>query len=278
MYLVFDIGGTKMRLATSKDLLSLDKIEEIPTAQNFDEAMGQFQKMVKNLTSGEKIFVSAGCVPGPLDKTRTSVVSAPNLPEWSNKPVVEVINKITKSPVKLENDAALAGLGEAVKGAGKGYEIVSYYTVSTGIGGCRIVKSKIDVSNMGFEPGQQIFDAGGSLYPGAKIKGNLESYVSGTAIEKRFNKKPYEIEDERVWDELANWLAYGIYNGIVHWSPDIIICGGSMILKTPGISVQKISNNLKDINTIFENLPKIVTAKLGADSGLYGALEILKNT
>jgi hypothetical protein len=58
MYLVFDIGGTKMRLATSKDLLSLDKIEEIPTAQNFDEAMGQFQKMVKNLTSGEKIFVS----------------------------------------------------------------------------------------------------------------------------------------------------------------------------------------------------------------------------
>jgi hypothetical protein len=33
MYLVFDIGGTKMRLATSKDLLSLDKIEEIPTAQ-----------------------------------------------------------------------------------------------------------------------------------------------------------------------------------------------------------------------------------------------------
>jgi glucokinase len=53
------------------------------------------------------------------------------------------------------------GLGEAVFGAGKGREIVVYMTISTGVGGARIVGGKIDASAMGFEPGHQIIDACG---------------------------------------------------------------------------------------------------------------------
>ena len=64
----------------------------------------------------------------------------------------------------LANDSDLDGLGEATVGAGKGFNIVAYITVSTGIGGVRIVGGKIDVSTYGFEPGHQIIDADGSIY------------------------------------------------------------------------------------------------------------------
>lgn len=265
MYLVFDIGGTKMRLATAKNLEELSEIKEALTPPDFESAMQQFETLAKELTKGQAVTKCAGCVPGPLNAQKDRLVGAPNLPLWKGQPLAERISQILGCPVILENDAATAGLGEAVLGAGKGKNIVAYYTVSTGIGGARIVDGKIDVSSRGFEPGQQIIDAGGSL----------ESYASGKALEKRFGNKSNEIKDEKVWEELALWLAYGVFNGIVHWSPDVVVLGGPMVLKKPGIDIKKVEENLKKINNIFPDLPPIVLAELKSESGLYGCLKLL---
>src|SRR6185436_9338463 len=54
------------------------------------------------------------------------------------------LNKLFNCPVYLENDAALCGLGEASVGAGQGSKIMVYLTISTGVGGARIVGGKID--------------------------------------------------------------------------------------------------------------------------------------
>src|SRR3972149_3814287 len=188
MFFLFDIGGTKMRLAVSENGNKLDRVVILPTPRKFDDAMALVKKAVKELVNGKKIKAVSGGIAGPLDENKTMILNAPNLRGWSKKPLAKELQKIFKAPIFLENDAALAGLGEAVFGVGKGKKIVAYLTISTGVGGCRIISGKIDESSQGFEPGHQI------VFFENKIT-ILENMVSGTAIEKKYGKQPYEIFD-----------------------------------------------------------------------------------
>jgi predicted NBD/HSP70 family sugar kinase len=279
MYILFDIGGTKMRLAASLDRESFGEPKIVETPNTFDQGIATFVEIAKEFARSEKIQGIAGGIPGPLNKEKTMVINAPNLPAWNNKPLVKQLQKMLGAPVALENDAALVGLGEITYGSAKNHNIAVYMTISTGVGGARFVNGKVDSNALGFEPGHQIvnFDADAQICPGCNKQGHLEGYISGTALEHRYGKKPYEIEDEKVWDEAAQILAIGLNNTIVHWSPDIVVLGGSMITKQPGISIEKVRYYLKDVMRIFPNPPKIEQAKLQDIGGLYGALALLKN-
>ena len=106
----------------------------------------------------------------------------------------------------------------------------------------------------------------------------MEDLVSGSAVEKRFGKKPYEIvQSDHIWDELAEKLAYGIHNSIVHWSPDVIVLGGSMIVGDPAIKISDVRKHLSVISKVYPKLPKINKATLGAVGGLHGALQYLNS-
>lgn len=265
-----------MRLAVSRDGKSFDEPKIINTPQDFNAGMSFFQKITLELSDGGKIKAVAGGIAGPLDRGKTKLINSPNLPRWVGKPLKETLQKTLKIPVYLENDAAIVGLGEAMNGAGKGEEIVAYITVSTGIGGARIVDGKIDRNIFGFEPGHQIIDPTGTLCPMCNLVGHLEGHVSGVALETRYHKKPYEIGDPDVWEEEAKWLAYGLNNTIVHWSPSVVVLGGSMITKSPCISIERVRYYLEHTLSIFPELPRLAKAELGDVGGLYGALQLLK--
>ena len=271
MYLLFDIGGTKMRVALSVDLKKIGKLEIIPTPKNFSEGIAVLKKTALKIEPNVKIKKICGGIAGLLDKNKEKLINAPNLREWVNKPLKKELEKVFKVPVYLENDADLAGLGEAVFGAGKNKDIVVYMTISTGVGGTRIVNGKIDKNAMGFEPGHQIIPC---CNENGKIM-SLENCVSGVAFKKRYKKEPYEILDSAIWDKTAESLAYGLNNTIVHWSPDVIVLGGSMMKKI-GISIPQTVFYLKNINKIFPNLPLIKMASLKDLGGLYGAMAFLR--
>ncbi len=273
MHILFDIGGTKMRLASS-DGESILKTVVLDTTQNFEDGVPVFGKAAHELAGSEIIEKAAGGIAGTLDKDKKTLLRAPHLRGWVGKPLREELSKILGLPIYLENDAALAALGEATYGAGKDKNIVAYLTVSTGVGGARVCGGEIDATSVGFEPGHQILDIDKTLCP--SCPGNtFEDYVSGTSLEKRFGKKPKEISDPAVWDELARFLAYGLNNICVNWSPDIIVLGGSMILGSPAISVEKTAEYLSGIMNNLPN-PPIAKASLGDSAGLWGAIRYLK--
>ena len=83
--------------------------------------------------------------------------------------------------------------------------------------------------------------------------------------------KPFEIHDDAIWDKLAKFLAYGLNNTIVYWSPDIIVLGGSM-MKEVGIPVPAVRKHLSEILKIFPTIPQIEKAELADFGGLYGSL------
>lgn len=276
-YILFDIGGTKTRIALAHDCESFGEPRIVDTPKDFDTAIRLLKDVSFELTGGENIDHAAGDVAGVFSRDRAVILKSPHLPGWNGKNVKYAIETALSTEVSLANDAAVVGLGEAVYGGGKGYDIVAYITVSTGVGGVRIVNGKIDSSAMGFEPGHQIFDASGGFHKDS-VGGlglDLEGYVSGSAITERYNKKPYEITDKQFWNDMARLLAYGLNNTIVHWSPDVVVLGGSM-MKEIGISVDEVKSHLGGILRIYPELPHIVHSELGDIGGLYGALAFIK--
>ncbi|MCH8048952.1 ROK family protein, partial [Patescibacteria group bacterium] len=205
MYLLFDIGGTKMRLAVSRDGRPLGKVKIVQTPKDFLQGMKLFAEITHELTKGKKIKIAVGGIAGVMDKERTKVVRG-NI-KWQNKPLKREMERRIGVPVLIENDAALAGLGEAVFGAGRGHSIVVYFTVSTGVGGAKIVDKQIVESAMGFEPGFQIIDY---KHP----KRVLQNYVSGTALQARYKTHPSKITNPKIWDDKAKLLAGSPLNAI----------------------------------------------------------------
>lgn len=158
MYLLFDIGGTNIRLAISKDGKTFGNPKIFSTPKSFNDGMRFIKKEALEISGGKKIKAVAGGIAGHLDKNKTKLAGSPNLPAWVGKPLKRALEDSFGAPVVLENDASVVGLGEAVFGAGKGKSIVAYITVSTGIGGARIVDGRIDKSSSGFEPWHQIIN------------------------------------------------------------------------------------------------------------------------
>ena len=272
MYLLFDIGGTKMRLAVSKDLQNIFEPKILATPQNYEEGISLFKNAVQEISGGQKVEAIAGGIAGPFDEKKRSLVGSPNLKDWIGKPFKQELEKICAAPVFIENDTAMVGLGEACFGAGRGYKIVAYLTLSTGMGGCRIVDGKIDEKTIGFEPGHQIIDAGKTLCP--ECDGlYLGQYISGRAIFKRTGKKPEEIDDPEFWRRIAFFLAYGLNNTIVHWSPEIVVLGGSLMNK---IEIGAVQEGLANILKIFPEIPILKKAELADTGGLWGAMVFLQ--
>ncbi len=270
MYLEFDVGGSNMRIAVSSDNQSITQSKIVPLPQDFEQGIETFKRVAKEL-GAEKIDALAGGIASPLDPEKTMLIASPHIPQWVNKPLKAELGKVFNCPVVLENDSALGALGEAGFGAGKNHKIVAYIAIGTGVGGARVVNGELDKNSLGFEPGHQIILPEGTLC-NCGGKGHLETLVGGFYLERAHKQKAENIKDPEIWNEVAKYLAIGLNNTIVHWSPDIIVLGGSV---TNSIPVDKVNDYLKEFCTIFPNPPEVVKGTLEQDAGLYGALKLL---
>jgi len=273
-YVVFDIGGTKTRIATSADLKKLDEVKSFKTPPTFKAGMNLVIETIAEMTG--EVTAIAGGIRGLLNEEKTGIDNDGTLSKWAGESVVGKFQETYGDiPVFLENDAAIAGVGEAVFGGGEGLPIVAYHTVSTGVGGAKIEDGEIDQAHIGFEPGHQILDIDRTIL-GEDITPTLENMVSGTAVKNRFGVEPYEIpQTDILWDDLAGYLGQRLRNTILYWSPDAIVLGGSMIIGDPAIKIDAIRKATARAMEGFEPTPLICEAKLGDEAGLWGGLAVL---
>ncbi len=271
-YLLFDIGGSKMRVGRSDDLVKIDDIVKTTTPRNPTAAIKEIAALAKKLNVTD-VSAIAGGVRGILNESKTGILQDGILTEWAEFDISAALKEVFGDvPVYLENDTALAGLGESHFGAGQGIDIMVYHTISTGVGGVKISYSRIDESSMGFEPGHQILDIDRTVL-GPDINPTLENLVSGAALEMRMGVKPYDIpQSDVIWTELAQYLAQGMRNTILYWSPEIIVLGGSMMVGDPKIPLDAVRKATVATLENFVPCPFITVASLGDEAGLYGAM------
>lgn len=266
MFLLFDIGGTKTRMAASLTGEKLDDVRMFPTNHNFTEAMNAMKTVSDEFAKGEKYHAVVGGVRA-YDKKNGQLFNQPHFPMWVGEPLLSKMKEMWGSSVYLENDAAIDGLGEAIYGAGKGSKIVAYLTLSTGVGGARISNGKIDEATYSFEPGNMLI---GTIKDEVEY---VENLISGTAIEKKYGAKPTELDDPIAWEEITELLAVVLNNVSVMWSPDVIVLGGAVPRK---LDFVKVNEKLKRLCKIYPTTPVVKIDLLQEEDGLYGALAYLQ--
>lgn len=255
----------------------IDHKEKFHTPKNYDDGIDLIEETVERMNHGRSPkFITIG-VASPIDYVKGVIMKPPALPNWAGHSIRKELELRLKNHVLLENDASLAGLAESHARNIKKYPIIAYITLSTGVGGARIVNGRIDYHATPFEPGHMILDKNGRFWPGCGQKGCFESIASGTAFEITYGVKPELCGDVRIWEEHAKNTAQGLVNVITMWSPDLLVIGGSLVQagkKFIDPLMHFTINNLQ----IFP-APKIEISKMDDNNVLLGgfALQQQKN-
>lgn len=272
MFLSVDVGGTYTRIAISKDAKKIDKKIKYETPKKYDDGIDLLQEKIEEITGRHAPkAVSVGAA-SPIDYEKGILSKPPNLPNYKGHPLQKELEIRLHTKVYLENDAALGGLGESSKR--KKVKILAYITLSTGIGGVRIVNGKIDYHALPFEPGHQILDPNGRFWPGCGQKGCFESLASGRAFEMTYDIKPQFCEDFRIWEEHAEVVSQGLVNVIILWAPDTLVIGGSLIKAGPKFT-KPLMEKTREKLRIYK-APKIEISKMGDDNVSLGGFISLR--
>jgi glucokinase len=265
MFLLGDVGGTKTRIALSKNLKNIDEIFVFETKEKYKD----FLKVIEKFR-GRKISEACFGFAGNFDKKKEKLIYAPNLKDYEGRNIKKDLGRILKCKVILENDAVLAGLGEAYFGAGKNYKIFSYLTFSSGIGGAKIVNHKVDENVFGFEPGHSLFLL--SQEKGKTLIFELEDLIGGKSLENFLNKRLEEIQYKKFWREITKLYALFLVNTSLFWSTEVIIIGGGISKR---LDFKVLNKNFRSFHPLGWKV-KILRSKLGDLGGIYGGLSMLK--
>ncbi len=184
-FIAVDVGGTQICVALfpEKGIVPLSQ-EKINTRCPGERPELRIFKLIAKLWPAQDHVVSIGiAAPGPLDPKAGRVIAAPNIPEWIDLPLRQIIADRFGVPVTLGNDANFAAYGEWKYGAGQGHHNLVYLTISTGIGGGVITDDQLLLGEHGLatELGHVMILPEGPLCSCGQ-RGHLEAISSGTGI------------------------------------------------------------------------------------------------
>lgn len=151
-YLGVDLGGTNVRVAkVDQEGTIIEDVKKPSLADKGPKAvLDNIIEMIRSISDFDKCEGVGIGVPGPVDVLNGCMTISTNLPGFTGYPVVKELKEALKMPIFMDNDANVAGLAEAMLGAGRGLPIVYYITHSTGIGGALIIDNKTVSGRRGY--------------------------------------------------------------------------------------------------------------------------------
>lgn len=255
-----------------------EKVNRTP----FPAIMSKIQNMVQTLMDQMPaslygvVGIGVG-VPGIVNKSGT-ILLAPNL-GWTNIGLKHELEALYNVPVLVENEANAGAFGEQQFGVGQNYQNIIYVSAGIGIGVGIILNKELYQGKNGFsgEVGHMIIELNGKPCS-CGSRGCWEAYASENALLESANTDSLEalIEKAREWDETAishfeeigQYLGYGINNIINTFNPDQVILGNRLAMAKDWIEqpiLNTIENNTlayhqNDLQFNFSELGKYSTA------------------
>lgn len=270
-YLVgVDLGGTNIVAgALAEDGSEVLALRSEPTRADLgadaviDRIVGMIEAVIADTVAqtgarpGDVVGIGVGA-PGPLDREKGIVVTTPNL-GWTNFPLRDVIAGRTGLPVRIDNDANCATLGEWWLGAAQGADNVIGMTIGTGIGGGIILGGRLyhGASDVAGEIGHATIDITGRRCKCGNY-GCLEAYASGPSIAERAREavssdgdallvrmvggdleritaatvyEAAKLGDDVALDvvrETSRFLGAGVANLLNIFNPDVVVIAGGV--------------------------------------------------
>jgi glucokinase len=304
-FLAIDLGATNMRAAVVEGPKVLARVSTPTRAWEGPSAVvRRMVDLTRDLALSHPVPVAALGIaaPGPLDPVRGLIFKAPNMPDFKEEPVAEVLSEALGLRTFLINDADAAALAEHRYGAGRRRRHMLYLTISTGIGGGIVVHGQLVRPDIGMagEVGHIVVDVNGDRC-GCGRQGCLEAMASGRAIAQRArslidNGVPTllaQMEAEQgthvsaetvvaaaqqgdaiaigILNRAAFYLGVGLVSLLHVLNPDVVVLGGGvmaagdLILEPARAEIHR-----RALHERYAHIP-IERAKLGDDAGLIGA-------
>src|SRR5437870_13729250 len=150
MYIGVEIGGSKLQLGVGLGDGVLRGLwrETVDVKAGPEGIRRQIMRGIPELL--EKAGVERSSVKGigigfggPVDDATRTVIKSHQIEGWDNFALADWMSEIAGMPAVLGNDSDLAGLAEALFGAGKGLNPIFYMNIGSGIGGALIIDEKI---------------------------------------------------------------------------------------------------------------------------------------
>ena len=286
-----DIGGTKTIIAAVDAAgkvharLAFETRSDRGFAVCLDQLVEQVHCTVKEAkwTADALCGVGIGCT-GPVNPVRGTIHNPYTLPGWDGAHLVTPLRETFRVPVRLENDADAAALGEFQFGAGLGASPLVMVTLGTGVGGAILVNGQIYRGVNGEHPEVghlPVLPNGPACYCGTR--GCWESLASGTAIAAA--GEPFGFKNSRaVLAAAANdGNAAAITQRAVHatataaWTlchavlPQRIILGGGIGEEHFEVFATAMRQQISRATQFSKSSVEIVKARLGNTAGVIGA-------
>ena len=178
-YIGIDIGGTKCAVTRGSGTRIDEKIRFDTTGR--DETLAKIFDATERLMTHDVTAVGVSCG-GPLDAKRGVILSPPNLPDWDDVHITEMLRNRFGVSAYLCNDADACALAEWRYGAGVGTDSMIFLTFGTGIGAGLILGGRLysGACGMAGEIGHVSLYEDGHI--GYNKRGSVEGYCSGGGI------------------------------------------------------------------------------------------------
>ena len=201
-FLGIEIGGTKLQLVLGNEEAKI--LERFRFTVNPEQGAKGIKKQIREgldkirLHTMSAIGIGFG---GPVDHQSGRILTSYQVPGWGDFVLQDWLEKLTRIPVWLDNDANVACLGESLYGAGVKSVQVFYVTLGSGVGAGLVINKKIyhGAKNSEAEFGHIRLDKGGRT---------VESSCSGWAVDQKI-RKYVELNPDSVLSQLTKDLSRG---------------------------------------------------------------------
>jgi glucokinase len=312
MFLGIEIGGTKLQLGLGEG----DGVLRGLWRGSVDVAAGA--EGIRRQIAGAvpELLAQAGLAKdqirgigigfgGPVDDHTRTVIKSHQIEGWDNFPLADWIGDMLGWPAVLGNDADVAGLAEALFGAGKGLSPIFYITIGSGIGGGLIINGEIyrgcgrgaaEIGHLRMRQGEHEHVILEELTSGWAIGSRTQETVEGnwrqdSELFRLVGGQPNRITAELVGvaagkgDPFARaavnracaFLAEGICQVIALLSPRRLVIGGGVSLMGEDVFFKPLRKVVQDrVFLPFRDCYDIVPAALGEGVVVHGALALAK--
>ncbi|MDA9179588.1 ROK family protein, partial [Candidatus Pelagibacter ubique] len=250
MQIGFDVGATKIESVILKDNGEEVDRSRRDCPKDYISIVRTIKDVVVELEKKHNKTLPVGvCHPGVHSPQTGLIKNAPNCVWIEKKPFQKSLREVLNREVFCENDGNCFALSEAIDGAGKHYKIVYGIILGSGAGGGLVIDKQI-VSG----PNGVAGEWGHNQLPFMAAQkeelktlnlrdAEVESFVSGLGLAKRFNKKykknlkaneifelyrRHELDAEKMIEEFKTNLAMSLATIVNILDPDVFIFGGGV--------------------------------------------------
>ena len=271
----FDIGGTNLRVLRLNEDGSSSALQQQEHPNEPEAIISVVVKLARTFikeTTKTIETIGVGCAGHVLP---TGVIkSSPNLPNFIDFPLKQILEEEIQTQVLVENDANCSAWAEYQIGAGIGIENLLVISFGTGIGAGLILGGSIFRGSYGLagEVGHMTLEENGRPCPCGNY-GCWEQYSSGAELSNLISRnETHAVSYEDTLTEFGEKVAVGFRNLSHVLDPEmIIVTGGITSIGDPLLNAIQVAYYKRVGHRDNGKLTQIRLGMFGNEAGALGA-------